>query len=142
MSDCVFCDIVAGASPASIVYQDDITMSFMDIRPITPGQIVVIPKKHATCMADMDEATGRHFFQTTMRMAQATRNSGVRCEGLNLFLADGEAASQEIFHVHFLVFARFKGDPTRFDVDWPEKPSRTELDEMATRIRGACEMLY
>lgn len=139
MSDCVFCDIVADVSPASIVYQDDVTMAFMDIRPMTPGQIVVIPKKHATYMADMDEATGRHFFETTMRMLQAIRNSGIRCEGVNLFLADGEAAGQEIFHVHFLVFARFQGDATRFNVDWPEKPSRKELDEMAARIRNACE---
>ena len=139
MSDCVFCDIVAGAAPASIVYQDDVTLAFMDIRPITPGQIVVIPRKHAAYLADMDEATGRHLFQTTMRMAQAIRNSGVQCEGVNLFLADGEAAGQEVFHVHFLVFARFNGDPTRFAVDWLEKPSRNELDDMAARIRSAFE---
>jgi histidine triad (HIT) family protein len=139
MSDCVFCDIVAGAAPASIVYQDDITLAFMDIRPITPGQIVVIPRKHAAYLADMDETTGRHLFQTTMRMAQAIRNSGVQCEGVNLFLADGEVAGQEVFHVHFLVFARFNGDPTRFAVDWLEKPSRKELDDMAARIRSAFE---
>jgi histidine triad (HIT) family protein len=139
MSDCVFCDIVAGAAPASIVYQDDVTLAFMDIRPITPGQIVVIPRKHAAYLADMDEATGRHLFQTTMRMAQAIRDSGVQCEGVNLFLADGEAAGQEIFHVHFLVFARFRGDPARFSVDRYEKPSRKELDDMAARIRSTFE---
>jgi len=55
MSDCVFCDIVAGKAAASIVYQDDIVLAIMDIRPINPGHIVVMPKKHMAYLADMGE---------------------------------------------------------------------------------------
>lgn len=141
MSDCVFCDIVAGKAPASVVYQDDVVLAFMDIAPINPGHVVVIPKKHLPYMADMDESTGMHLFRATMRIQQAIRNSGVRCEGVNLFVADGEAAGQEVFHLHILLFPRFKGDSFRVNVDWSVRPPREELDETAARIRAAYQSL-
>ena len=142
MSDCVFCDIVAGKAPASIVYQDDVVLAIMDIRPVNPGHVVVMPKKHIAYMADMDEGTGMHLFRIAMRVEQAIRNSGVRCEGANLFLADGEAAGQEVFHLHILVFPRFKDDSFRVKADWSVNPSRKELDGIAARIRSTYESLF
>jgi len=142
MSDCVFCDSVAGKESASVVYQDDVVIAFMDIAAINPGHVLVIPKQHIAYMTDMDETTGMHLFKITMRMEQAIRNSGVRCEGINLFLADGEAAFQDVFHLHLHVFPRFKGDSFRIDAGWSAKPSRQELDETATRIRSAYEALH
>jgi histidine triad (HIT) family protein len=106
----------------------------MDIRPVNPGHLVVIPREHSTYLAEMDEKTGTHLFKVTMRLAQAIRDSGVKCEGVNLFLADGEAAGQEIFHLHILIFPRFKNDSFRVSADWSVKPSRDELDEVAARI--------
>ncbi|UCB43509.1 MAG: HIT family protein [Dehalococcoidales bacterium] len=141
MSDCVFCDIVAGTAPASIVYQDDVVIAFMDIRPVNPGHLVVIPREHSTSLAEMDEETGMYLFSVTMRLAQAVRDSGVKCEGINLFVADGEAAGQEIFHLHILVFPRFKNDSFRVNVDWSVQPSRDELDEIAARISRAYQSL-
>jgi len=76
-----------------------------------------------------------------MQMAKALRHSGVQCEGINLFLADGEAAFQEVFHVHMHVFPRFEGDPFEIQANWQVKPSRQELDEIAARIRRAHELL-
>ena len=108
MSSCVFCDIVEGSAPASVVYQDDVAVAFMSIGPVNPGHLMVVPRRHASALADLDETTGAHLFRVTMRMAGAIRRSGVRCEGINLFLADGEAAFQEIPHVHMHVFPRFK----------------------------------
>jgi HIT domain len=70
------------------------------------------PKAHLVYLADMDEETGRHLFTITSRIAQATRDSGIRCEGINLFLADGETAFQEVPHVHMHVFPRFRGIPS------------------------------
>ena len=141
MSECVFCDIVAGKSPASVVYQDEVVIAIMTIGPINPGHVMVMPKKHIPYMADMDEDTGMHLFKITMRMERAVRRSGVRCEGTNLFLADGEAASQDVFHLHMHVFPRFKGDSFRIDADWSVMPSRKELDAIAARIRSAYESL-
>ena len=142
MSDCKFCDIVAGKAPASVVYEDDVVMAIMTLGPVNPGHVMVIPKKHMVYMGDMDDETGMHLFKITMRMEQAIRKSGVRCEGVNLFLADGEAAFQDVFHLHMHVFPRFKGDSFRLDADWSVKPSREELDRIAAMIRSAYESLF
>jgi histidine triad (HIT) family protein len=142
MSACIFCDIVAGEAPASVIYQDDVVLAFMDITPVNLGHILVVPRKHATYMADMDEAVGMSLFQVTMRIGQAIRNSSVRCEGINLFLADGAAAGQEIYHLHMHVFPRFTGDHFRIFAGGAASPSRMELDEIATSIRSAYQSLF
>jgi histidine triad (HIT) family protein len=134
-ADCIFCAIVAGRAPASIVHDDADLLAFMDIRPVTPGHLLIIPKRHAPLLADLDEVTGARMFTVAMRLAQALRASGLRCEGINLFLADGEAASQEVLHTHLHVFPRFAGDTFRIDADWSVTPSRTELDEIAAQVR-------
>jgi histidine triad (HIT) family protein len=66
MSDCIFCEIVAGKAPASIVYQDDVVIVVMDIRPVNPGHLMVIPKQHVAYMSEMDEDTGMHLFRIAM----------------------------------------------------------------------------
>ena len=137
MSECVFCEIVDGRLPASVVFRDDLVMAFMDIRPVNMGHVLVIPLKHFVELSDMDEETGLRLFQVTMRVQKAIRSSGVRCEGINLFLADGEAAGQEVFHVHMHIFPRFKGDGFKITVDWSQQPSREELDELAAELRSA-----
>ena len=134
---CVFCEIVAGRSPASIAYEDDRCLAIMTIEPVNPGHLLVLPKAHAPYLADLDEATGMHLFAVAMRAAAALRASGLRCEGINLFLADGEAAFQEVFHVHLHVFPRFTGDPFGITADWSVNPSREELDANAEAIRRA-----
>ena len=134
-ADCVYCAIVAGSAPASIVHDDADLLAFMDIRPVTPGHLLIVPKRHAPFLADLDEATGARMFTVAMRLAQAVRASGLRCEGINLFLADGEAAFQEVFHTHLHVIPRFVGDTFRIDADWSVSPSRAELDEFAEQVR-------
>ena len=134
-ADCIFCAIVAGSAPASIVYEDADLLAFMDIWPVTPGHLLIIPKRHTPFLADLDEVTGARMFTVAMRLAQALRASGLRCEGINLFLADGEAAFQEVFHTHLHVFPRFAGDTFRIDADWSITPPRTELDEIAAKVR-------
>jgi len=137
MDDCIFCGLAAGAYPVSTVYEDHVVLAFMDISPVNPGHTLVIPKKHFTYMTDMDEETGMHLFKITMRLQEAIRKSEVRCEGINLFLTDGEAAFQEVFHLHMHVFPRFKGDPFKIDADWEVRPPREELDRIAASIREA-----
>jgi len=136
MSDCIFCDIADGKAPASFVYHDDITLAFMDISSLNTGQVVVIPREHSVYLSDMDEATGKHLFTTTTRVCQAIRESGIPCDGINLFLADGEAAGQEIFHVHFLVIPRIRDDSMKINGDWKNQ-GRDELDKLASKIQQA-----
>ena len=141
MSDCVFCSLVAGEAEASVVYEDERLLGFMDLHPVNPGHVLLVPKEHATSMAEVDEDTGARAFRVAMRMQQAIRASGVRCEGINLFVADGEAAFQDVFHFHVHVIPRFAGDPFKISADWKEAP-RSELDRVATDIRTSYERLW
>ena len=131
---CVFCDIVAGRGPASVVHSDETVVALLDIRPLNTGHLMVIPRAHAASLADLDPAMGGHMFVVAQRMAAALRRSGLPCDGVNLFLADGEAAVQEVFHVHLHVVPRTPGDGFRIKAKW-RRPSRAELDAVAERVR-------
>jgi len=135
-TDCVFCRIVEGAAAASVVHADDTAVAFLDIAPITPGHLLVVPRAHATGLADLDPATGRHVFGVAHRLAAALRASGLRCEGVNLFLADGAAAFQEVPHLHLHVLPRWRGD--RFKLSYQAgRPSRATLETQAADLRAA-----
>ena len=137
MENCVFCRIVKRVAPASVVYEDGKVMAFMDIQPVNPGHVLVIPRKHVARLSELDPETGAHMFKVAMRVAEALRSSTVKCEGINLFLADGEAAFQHIFHVHLHVIPRFRGDGFEIRVapGYYRRPSREELDAVAREIR-------
>ena len=77
-------------------------------------------------------------YRVAHRMARALRRSGLRCEGVNLFLADGEAAFQEVPHVHMHVFPRYHGDSYRIDADW-RLWDRAELDTAAARLQAGLQ---
>ncbi|MFB9181331.1 HIT family protein [Dactylosporangium sucinum] len=129
--DCIFCAIVAGAAEASFVHQDDDVVAFMDLNPVTPGHLLVIPRSHAVGLADLDEFAGAAVWRVAHRLGRVVRH-----EGVNLFLADGAAAGQEVFHVHLHVVPRYEGDGFKLVVQ-PGRPTRAELDEMAASIRAA-----
>jgi len=139
MENCVFCQIIKGVAPASIVYSDKSVIALLDVQPVNPGHLLVIPKIHAAQLSDLDEKIGAHLFRLAMRVAGALRQSGVRCEGVNLFLADGEEAFQDVFHVHLHVIPRFKGDGFRIKCGrgYGFKPARNELDDIALKIKEA-----
>jgi histidine triad (HIT) family protein len=132
--DCVFCRIVAGTAPASVVYRDETVLAFLDIRPMTPGHTLVVPVRHAAALADLDPVTGGPLFAAGQRLAAALRWSSLRCAGVNFFLADGVAAGQEVFHVHLHVLPRYPGDGLRVKAAFGT-PSRADLDRTATAVR-------
>lgn len=107
---CIFCQIVTGDAEASLVYDDELVMAFMDILPVNDGHVLVVPKEHSPDLAGIDDDVGSQMFTVARRLAQALRRSGIRCEGVNLYLADGRAAGQEVPHVHLHVLPRFEGD--------------------------------
>lgn len=144
---CVFCEIVAGHSPASVFYEDDLVLGLMTIGPVTSGHAMVIPKMHAPYLAQLDEKAGRQMWTVAQRAAGALRaasetSNEIRCEAVSMYLADGRAASQEIFHVHLHVFPRYEGDPFGLVADWTIHPPREELDRVAFHIRRAYEELW
>ena len=138
MADCIFCRILAGELPASFVYRDDRCAAFLDIQPVNPGHLLVVPIQHGAYLADIDVETAADLMRVGHAAAAALRASGVKCEGVNFFLADGEAAMQEVFHVHLHVFPRFKGDGfgLRFSPEYhTRRPPRAELDQVAATLR-------
>ncbi len=138
LDECVFCNVVKGTVPESVVYDDEKVLAFMDIQPVNPGHVLVIPKVHASGLSDLDEETGAHMFRVGMRVADAVKRSDVKCEGVNLLLSDGRAAFQEILHVHLHVIPRFEGDGLQigFARQYRLKPQRNELDRIAAKIRS------
>lgn len=133
---CLFCAIAAREAEASIVYEDEMVVAFMDLNPVTPGHLLVVPREHAVGLDDLDISTGAQVWSTGQLMGRALRRSGLRCEGVNLFVADGEAAFQEIFHFHLHVFPRYAGDGFTIDARW-ERRERSLLDAEAEAIRTA-----
>ncbi len=121
------------------MYKDERVTVLMDIQPINPGHLLIVPNGHTATLAELDEEVGAHLFRTGMRVGKALRKSGLRCEGVTLLLADGEAAGQEVPHVHLHVFPRFQGDGFgfRFGSDYNSKPSRARLDAIAGRIKAS-----
>ena len=136
-NDCVICKLVAGELEVSVIHQDDVCVAFMDIQPINPGHALVVPRRHAPALADLEEEDGAQMFRVAQHLAAALRRCGVKCEGVNFFLADGEAAGQEVFHVHLHVFPRYTGDGFGLNLppDYQHRPPREELNEIAQRMR-------
>ena len=135
MPGCIFCSILAGSAPASIVYRDERCTAFMDILPINPGHVLVVPNRHAGMLSELDPEDGAQMFRVARQIAAAQRGGGLRCEGINLLVADGEAAGQEVFHVHLHVLPRFSGDAFGFRRRSYGSAPRAELDAIAALLR-------
>ena len=132
---CVFCQILAGQAAASFVAQTPTVAAFMDINPVTPGHLLVVAKDHFVGLDDTPPEVMVEIAQMGQRCAAALRKSQFRSEGINLFLADGAAAFQEVFHVHLHVIPRYRGDGFRIGVDRGSRPNRGELDSAATALQ-------
>ncbi len=135
MENCVFCRIVRGELPASVVYQDELTMAIMDIGCVNPGHMLVIAKPHADNLYGVDDALAGALFRTAVRMARAAEKT-LKPEGVSVYQANGKAAGQTVFHVHIHVLPRWENDG--MTLTWPMRnPSREELEKMAAQLRAA-----
>jgi histidine triad (HIT) family protein len=134
---CGFCRILAGKAEASFLFRDERVAAFMDIMPVTPGHLLVIPIRHAVYLSELDPADGARIFEVAQSLVAALRRSGLRCEAVNLFLADGEQAGQEVPHVHLHVIPRFSGDGfgLKLPAGYGRSAERSELDRIAVRIK-------
>ena len=92
--ECVFCAIAARQAEASVVYEDETVVAFMDLYPVTPGHLVVVPRKHAVGLEDLDGATSAHVWSVGHDMARALRRSSLGCEGINVLVCDGERSEE------------------------------------------------
>jgi histidine triad (HIT) family protein len=142
MEQCFYCGIIKGIIPSSIVYSDEKVVAVLDAEPVNPGHVEIFPKTHIAQLSDLDEETGALMFKTAMRIADALSQSSVKCEGINLLLADGKAASQHIMHVHLHVIPRFAGDnfeigvKSKFGLKRTIRLNRIQLDKIANELRA------
>lgn len=140
---CIFCRIASGELPASVVYEDERTIAFLDIQPINPGHVLVIPKAHAESLVALASEDAAQMMRVGQIIDRALRKSQLRCDGVNLFVADGKAAGQEVGHVHLHVFPRFDEDDFNIRLDSTDRatPGREQLNETAAKLKQAVDSL-
>lgn len=124
--DCIFCKIVAGELPATIVAEDERTIAFMDIQPASRGHALVIPRAHARDVHDIDPADLRAVAVAAQRVAAKARDN-LGAEGVNLLNSSGATAWQTVFHFHLHVIPRYAGDALRL----PWIPAAGDMDAIA-----------
>jgi histidine triad (HIT) family protein len=124
--DCLFCKIVAGEIPATIVAQDERTVAFMDINPATRGHALVIPRAHARDVHAIDPEDLKAVAAAAQRLA-ARAVAQLGADGVNLLQSNGAAAWQTVFHFHLHVIPRYAGDPLRL----PWVPAPGDMDDIA-----------
>lgn len=107
--DCIFCSIVAGDIPSARVHEDDDVYAFMDIGPLAPGHVLVIPKQHASDVHDLPDEAMAAIGRAVPRIARAVQQA-TGAPGYNLHLANGACAGQVVWHVHLHVIPRAPGD--------------------------------
>lgn len=129
----VFEKIIDRELPADIVYEDDKTLAFLDIAPTTHGHTLVIPKKPVVNIFDADEETLDAVMRTIRTIAPAVRDA-VGAHGLHINSNHGEAAGQEVPHLHFHIIPRHARSEFSF---WPHEPyEQGQAADLAEKIRA------
>ena len=137
--DNIFAKILRGEIPSYRIYEDDRCIVILDIFPVNPGHVLVIPKAAAVTVPELDPALAAHLFAVGARVSQAVRSVSPRCEGVNFWISDGAAAGQEVPHVHLHVIPRFAGD----GFGWKCGPGNRQpqdqpfLKDLAEKLKGA-----
>ena len=116
---CIFCKIINGHAPGFVLYRDEFVVVFLSLE----GHPLVVPVKHVASLAELDDDIGAALFKCAMTIARALP-AATKCDGLNLILSDGEAAGQDVFHLHLHVKPRWSHDAVT--LTWDTKPLSVE----------------
>ncbi len=132
---CAFCAIVAGATPAHVVASDDHTLAFLDVRPVFPGHVLLVPREHHETLGDLPPALVGPLFDAARRLARAVE-AGMEAHGT--FVAMNNTVSQSVPHLHVHVVPRRRKDGLR-GFFWPRQryADEEEMADVAARIRAA-----
>lgn len=109
MKDCIFCSIIDLKIPAHVVYEDEQFVGFLDITPVNPGHVLVIPKQHIESLHDMTNDIAANYLSVVQKVADAVKKACV-ADGINIMQNNGKAAGQSVFHMHFHIIPRFEDD--------------------------------
>ncbi|WP_027013904.1 HIT family protein [Comamonas composti] len=131
--ECIFCRLVAGQIPSAKVYEDELTIAFMDIGQVNPGHVLVAAKRHAVTLLDLTPEEAGAVMRTAQRVAAAVQKA-FDPDGISLFQANGAAGGQTVFHFHLHVLPRHENDGV--SLGWPRKePGPEALAGYAQRLR-------
>jgi histidine triad (HIT) family protein len=137
---CVFCDIINRTTEASIVYEDELVMAFHDAYPLNPGHTLVVPKAHARDISELDQLTLWSMVRVAQEIACVMPSvSGIGCTGVNIVMANGHSAGQEVMHAHLHVLPRTDSDGIRFS--GPNSPKKMKRDHMNVHAQNIADKL-
>ncbi|MDF7800355.1 HIT family protein [Pontiellaceae bacterium B1224] len=134
MNDCIFCKIVAKEIPATIIYEDDEVLAFMDIGPIIKGHALVIPKKHYDPITETPDEILAQLHITAKKIASAQLNA-FGADGVNIMQNNGKASGQEVEHIHVHVIPRFNNDGHHWNWNAKKYDDIDEMNELAEKLR-------
>ncbi|MFD1646704.1 HIT family protein [Haloarchaeobius litoreus] len=141
MEDCIFCQIVAGDIPSRTVYEDEHAFAFLDVNPLAPGHTLVIPKSHHETLGELPDEGSAALAAAVHEVAPAVE-AAMDADATTVACNNGEAAGQEVPHVHYHVVPRYEGDgygPIHALFDGPTDVSDDELDDIADDIGAALD---
>ena len=130
---CVFCDVVEGRVPAEIVYEDDVSLAFLDHRPLFPGHTLLVPREHHETLSDLPLHLVEPYFAATRLLAGVVR-AAMGAQGS--FVAINNVVSQSVPHLHVHIVPRNRKDGLR-GFFWPRHkyPDAAAMKEAADAIR-------
>jgi histidine triad (HIT) family protein len=130
--DCIFCKIAAGQIPSTKLFEDDRTLAFMDIAPLSKGHLLVIPKEHFETIFEIPTEVYGHLHSVSCTLAKAVK-AELNPEGLNVMQLNGKAGNQVVPHVHLHLVPRWEGDGLTICA-W--EPVMGNKDEIAAICEG------
>ncbi|HSJ15306.1 MAG TPA: HIT family protein [Longimicrobiales bacterium] len=137
---CVFCRIIGGEEMVSVVYEDERTLAFLDIQPMSRGHTVIATKEHFPTLFDLPEELAAHCLAVARRLAPGIQRAA-SAQAINLFSANGSAGGQDVMHFHLHLIPVCEGQPFALQLPVPDAPipSRADLDITAARISRAIQ---
>lgn len=139
MTDCLFCRIVSGEVPATIVYEDDNSLAFLDHRPLFPGHALLVPREHVETLSDLPAKNVGSFFEAAQLLSRAVETA-MEAEGT--FVAMNNRVSQSVPHLHVHIVPRRKKDGLK-GFFWPRTKYKSdeEMEEVKKKIANALKKI-
>ncbi len=129
---CLFCQIAQKKLPAKIIWENDKLITFVDIKPINLGHLLIIPKQHSENLFSLPNDIWPQLGPAMVKLSKAVKIA-TGADGINIGMNNGQAAGQAVFHSHFHIIPRFKNDGYK---NWSNQKNFTEndLDQIAKKI--------
>ena len=148
MSDCLFCHIVDGSEPASVIYQDELAIVILDLFPVSDGHALVIARQHAAQLSGLDEGVSAHLLMLAEKLMAGQKKLDSSIAAHNLLVNDGKVANQHVPHVHLHVIPRRHGDNAKTVLSWTTRfiqrfnlqSRRERLNRLAAALREQLEV--